>query len=177
MQLQGLPWKWRQHQIILLHISEDFYDHCHVNLKPHCMNTFWMCTFVYLYTHVQIKSVCSLYTFMPLQLFWPNLAQLKRTLWGGFIHFKIMAWAFGAKTWNIQVLIPRFTGYMEFIGLRYSAVCSSVVGWGTMLQAGRSRGVPMRWIFFNLPNPSSHTMALGSTQPLTETSTRNIPGG
>jgi hypothetical protein len=31
--------------------------------------------------------------------------------------------------------------------------------------------------FFNLPNPTSHTMALGSTQPLTEMSTRNIPGG
>jgi hypothetical protein len=47
--------------------------------------------------------------------------------------------------------------------------CGSVVGWGTMLQAGRSRDpVPMRWICFNLPNPSSRTMALGSTQPLTE---------
>jgi hypothetical protein len=31
--------------------------------------------------------------------------------------------------------------------------------------------------FFNLPNPSSDTMALGSTQPLTEMSTRNLPGG
>jgi hypothetical protein len=30
---------------------------------------------------------------------------------------------------------------------------------------------------FNLPNPSSRTMALGSTQPLTEMSTRNLPGG
>jgi hypothetical protein len=54
-----------------------------------------------------------------------------------------------------------------------------------MLQAGRSRDrVPMRWIFSKLPNPSSHTMALGSTQPLTEMSTRNLkkkkkkkPGG
>jgi hypothetical protein len=54
----------------------------------------------------------------------------------------------------------------------------SVVGWGTMLQAGRSRvRVPMRWIFFNLPNPSSHNMDLWSTQPLTEMSTRNLPGG
>jgi hypothetical protein len=36
----------------------------------------------------------------------------------------------------------------------------------------------MRWIFlFNLPNPSSRTMALGSTQPLTEMSTRYLPGG
>jgi hypothetical protein len=31
--------------------------------------------------------------------------------------------------------------------------------------------------FFNSPNPSSRTMALRSTQPLTEMSTRNLPGG
>jgi hypothetical protein len=31
--------------------------------------------------------------------------------------------------------------------------------------------------FLNLPNPSSCTMALGSTQPLTEMSTRNLTGG
>jgi hypothetical protein len=31
--------------------------------------------------------------------------------------------------------------------------------------------------FFISPNPSSRTMALGSTQPLTEMSTRNLPGG
>jgi hypothetical protein len=31
--------------------------------------------------------------------------------------------------------------------------------------------------FFNLPNPSSRTMALGSSQSLTEMSTRNLPGG
>jgi hypothetical protein len=31
--------------------------------------------------------------------------------------------------------------------------------------------------FFNLPNPSSLSMALGSTQPLTEMSTRNLHGG
>jgi hypothetical protein len=30
--------------------------------------------------------------------------------------------------------------------------------------------------FFNLPNPSSRTMALESTQPLTEMSIRNLPG-
>jgi hypothetical protein len=47
-----------------------------------------------------------------------------------------------------------------------------------MLRAGRLRvQVPVKWIlFFNLPNPSSRTMALGSTQPLTETGTRNLPG-
>jgi hypothetical protein len=31
--------------------------------------------------------------------------------------------------------------------------------------------------FFNWPNPSSRTMTQGSTQPLTEMSTRNLPGG
>jgi hypothetical protein len=30
--------------------------------------------------------------------------------------------------------------------------------------------------FFNLPNPSSRTMSLGSTQPLTEMSTRKLSG-
>jgi hypothetical protein len=49
-----------------------------------------------------------------------------------------------------------------------------------MLQAGRSRvRFPMRSsdFFFNLPNPSSRTMALGSTQALTEMSIKNISGG
>jgi hypothetical protein len=47
-----------------------------------------------------------------------------------------------------------------------------------MLQARRS---PVRVlddvIFFNLPNYFSRTMALGSTQPLTEMNTKNLPGG
>jgi hypothetical protein len=56
---------------------------------------------------------------------------------------------------------------------------SSIVGWGTMLQAVRSRvRVPMKLLdFFNWPNPSGRIMALGSTQPLTEMSTRNLPEG
>jgi hypothetical protein len=32
-------------------------------------------------------------------------------------------------------------------------------------------------VFFNLPNPSSRTVFLGSTEPLTEMSTRNFPQG
>jgi hypothetical protein len=49
---------------------------------------------------------------------------------------------------------------------------------GPMLQAGRSRvRVPMRWTLFNLSNSSSRTTVLGSTQRLTEMSTRNLPGG
>jgi hypothetical protein len=54
----------------------------------------------------------------------------------------------------------------------------SLVGWGTMLQAGRSRvRVPMRWNFSNLLNPSSRTMALEPTQTVREMSTRNLPVG
>jgi hypothetical protein len=62
--------------------------------------------------------------------------------------------------------------YMQIMGAR-----GSVVGWGTTLQAGRSPvWVPDEVNFFSLPNPSSRTMALGLTQPLTEMSTRNFPG-
>jgi hypothetical protein len=47
-----------------------------------------------------------------------------------------------------------------------------------MLQAGRSLvRVPDEVDFFNFPNLSSSTMALGSTQPLTGMNTRNLPGG
>jgi hypothetical protein len=47
-----------------------------------------------------------------------------------------------------------------------------------MLQAGRSPvRVPDKVDFFNLSNPSGRTMALGSTQPLTQMRTRNLPGG
>jgi hypothetical protein len=37
--------------------------------------------------------------------------------------------------------------------------------------------IPIEVDFFNLPNPSSRTVTLGSTQLLTEMSTRNLPGG
>jgi hypothetical protein len=47
-----------------------------------------------------------------------------------------------------------------------------------MLQAGRPPvRVPDEVDFFSLPNPSSRTMALRSTQPVTEMSTRNLPKG
>jgi hypothetical protein len=42
-------------------------------------------------------------------------------------------------------------------------------------QAGSSRVLfPMRYILSNLPNLSGRNMTLGSTQPLTEMSTRNL---
>jgi hypothetical protein len=52
-------------------------------------------------------------------------------------------------------------------------------GWRTALQTGRSRvRFPMVLLdFFHWHDPSGRTMALGSTQPLTEMSTRNISWG
>jgi hypothetical protein len=53
----------------------------------------------------------------------------------------------------------------------------NIVAWGTMLQAGRSRvRFSMSMDFFNWLNPSSLTISLGSIQPLTEISTRNLLG-
>jgi hypothetical protein len=47
-----------------------------------------------------------------------------------------------------------------------------------MLQAGKSPVlVPNEVEFFSSPNSSSRTKAVVSTQPLTEMSTRNLPGG
>jgi hypothetical protein len=48
-----------------------------------------------------------------------------------------------------------------------------------MLQAGKVAGSSPDEVdfFFNSPNPSSRTVALGPTQHLTEMSTRNLPGG
>jgi len=61
----------------------------------------------------------------------------------------------------------------------HCAICGArggAVGWGTALQVGRSRvRFPMVTLdFFHWHNPSGRTMALGSTQPLTEMSSRNV---
>ena len=51
-------------------------------------------------------------------------------------------------------------------------VRGGAVGWGPTLQAGSIPDVVIG--IFHWHNPSGRTMALGSTQPLTEMSTRNI---
>jgi hypothetical protein len=60
-------------------------------------------------------------------------------------------------------------------------VCVCVCGGGSGYYATSQKvsgSIPDEIIgILNLPNPSSRTVALGSTQPLTEMSTRNLPGG
>jgi hypothetical protein len=95
--------------------------------------------------------------------------------WGDYRWVTILLWGTSRISGSsnriclLLILVPQYT-----VGAR-----GSIVGWGTMLQARRSWvRVPMRcFFFFNLPNPSSRTMALGSTQPLTEMSPTNLPGG
>jgi hypothetical protein len=61
-------------------------------------------------------------------------------------------------------------------GWNYSSIlCGGTVGWGTALQVGWSRvRFPMVLLEFFIDNPSGRTVALGFTQPLTETITSNI---
>jgi hypothetical protein len=66
----------------------------------------------------------------------------------------------------------------------------ALLGTNILLRTLFSRGRAVGWLgqalcsipdevigFFNLPNPSSRTMALKSTQPLIEMSIRNLPVG
>jgi hypothetical protein len=66
-------------------------------------------------------------------------------------------------------VLQRIILYMLLMqGIIFRGARGSVVGWG----------IPDEVIgFFNWLNPSSRTMTLGSTQPLTEMNTRNLPGG
>jgi hypothetical protein len=72
---------------------------------------------------------------------------------------------------------PHHVEYPELFETE-GGVRSSVIGWGTMLQAGRS---PVRVAdevdCFNWPNLSSRNIALASTFPLTEMTTKNLSGG
>jgi len=70
--------------------------------------------------------------------------------------------------------LPTFFIYL-IIFLLLMVVLVGAVSWGTVLQAGKSRvRLSMMSLDFFIDNPSSRTMALGSTQPLIEMSTRNV---
>jgi hypothetical protein len=84
------------------------------------------------------------------------------------------------KIWALPLSIEQHLRYYKNVQNfnNKSSACDSVVGQGILLQAGRSRvRFPMRSFVFNWLNPSSRNMTLVSTQPLTEMSTGNLPGG
>jgi hypothetical protein len=86
---------------------------------------------------------------------------------------------------NMKILIqkqdrPQSTKYLFFNSANQfnwdTWQCSWLRHYATSPKVADS--VPDEFIgFFNLPNSSSRTMALGSTQSLTEMSTRNLSGG
>jgi hypothetical protein len=90
--------------------------------------------------------------------------------------------------------LSQHSHYTNRANTHYSGPCLSVVSLWLLLQcsgtpqAGARGSVRYKTKvvgsiadevigFFNLPNPSSRNMALGSTQPLTYMSTWNLPGG
>jgi hypothetical protein len=88
------------------------------------------------------------------------------------------------RYWSVGALWCKYTPTIHHhfssdwkVNFRYVANC--VVGCSTVLQARRShvRFLMRYLVFFNLLTPSNRTMALRSTQPLTEISTRNLSGG
>jgi hypothetical protein len=160
-----------------------------INWVPHthsCLIGFLECKFIPFRTYMRLEAGEGFIQFTN----WKSGLQ-KATVCCSGIH----AWAFpvvmtieGVLT-NIHLSIGIFDIYWSTLSLTHKVtnwsrydfilissssllrVCGSVVGWGTMLQAGRSRVLfPL-----NLPSPSSRTMSLVSTQPLTEMNTRNLP--
>jgi hypothetical protein len=132
-----------------------------------------------------------------------HLCQLSDIVWGGdrhrplkcFPHELLWHWTQTPRLqrWQtssslsdssvvILVLLHAYLGNMNFCSnmIQFWGARSSIVGWGTCYKLegcgfNSRRG---RWILFFiiLPNPSSSTMALEFTQPLTDMSTRNLPG-
>jgi hypothetical protein len=65
---------------------------------------------------------------------------------------------------------------LEMVLFIFLSLC--IGQWGQYATSWKVAGlIPDVIEFSNWPNPSSRTMALGSTQSLTEMSTRNLPGG
>jgi hypothetical protein len=103
-----------------------------------------------------------------------------RTLWViWYVSFAHVCYS-GLEHWSLSWLVMKnLLVHLKFLWTILSrGARGSVVGWGALLETGRSRVQgPMRSLdFFNWPNLSSRTMTLVSTQPLTEMSTRNILG-
>jgi hypothetical protein len=87
------------------------------------------------------------------------------------------------STSNTEYLDSRLRGFLvvspekSWENVSWQVKIDSLVCWDCKLPAGRSqvRFTDVIAFFFNLPNPSSHTIALGSNLLLTEMSTRNRP--
>jgi hypothetical protein len=82
---------------------------------------------------------------------------------------KILKWVVG------NIFLINFISFIFYYPLRCTRQRSWLRHYATSRKVVGSN--PDEVDFFSWPNPSSRTMTLGSTQPLTEMSTRKIPGG
>jgi hypothetical protein len=102
----------------------------------------------------------------PLQLSWQPCISL------GTVHQLVAKWRQTTLTLQkthpnvLNIRIPEENGTRLRSWLRQHATSRKVAG-----------SIADIIGFFSWPNPSSRTMVLGSTKPLTEMSTRNLPGG
>jgi hypothetical protein len=97
------------------------------------------------------------------------------------IHFNnILQSTRSSSKWSILASSNRDSSPVYFFPSRNTYLADIILLGLIILHYATSRKVtgssPDEVDFFNLPNPSSRTMALGSTQPLREMSTRNLPG-
>jgi hypothetical protein len=104
------------------------------------------------------------------------------------IHIKINKhekWNARYSTRNIVVAWKRKSWWSEFpidtvrdptFESRFKERPSQLRFYVSLRYKAEGREIESRWgWFFNWPNPSTGTMALGSTQPLTQMSNRNLP--
>jgi hypothetical protein len=116
---------------------------------------------------------CILHTFFLVSLLslWAQLPALHSSLVATFRRFLLIVPYF----FSLSLLFVVLTLICLFCLMLHFDLSQKAEGWGTMLQAGRSRFQDsMRWKkFFILLNPFGHTKPWGFTEPLTEMSTRS----
>jgi hypothetical protein len=104
--------------------------------------------------------------------------------WARWIHTSstCTAWLRYVLSSNLHTIVPVIT--LELTKhIPWNTNLSKVIFFKPLVEAlfckpeGRGFDSPWGHWIFNWPNPSSRTMALGSTQPPTEISITNLPGG
>jgi hypothetical protein len=89
-----------------------------------------------------------------------------------FLYFNDVFRLDYANLYILLLTLLQINTYKDFVGTRQR-------DWSRHYATSRKFGGSIRDEvsgLFDLPNPSSCTMALGSTQPLTKMNTRNLPG-
>jgi hypothetical protein len=130
----------------------------------------WTCSWWYVWKIKNIYYIDVIFVYVFLGSYNCLYVLTYLTLTGYFVvlYWSAFLWVFWSKLlflgfiFNLVVIL---LSYMEV----FSWVCYKLEGRGFESHWGH-------WIF-QLTKPSSRTMALGSTQPVTEMSARNLPGG